>query len=159
MSSMVWLMICFTLSVSSSVIPCSPMLKDASLVLPSYLNKRTFQKQAWDHLLYSSQIKESNSCNCLEWCRHAAVIIRPVHTRLQTRSLFLSLVQWELCRRESLVQRSWETTAGWEWILQMCQWCCTEKADVTWWHAQREQLYELFKYWGKMMMMSYSPNR
>lgn len=43
MSSMVRLMICFTLSVSSSAIPCSPMLKDASLVLPSYLSNRTFQ--------------------------------------------------------------------------------------------------------------------
>lgn len=37
MSSMVWLMRSFTLSVSSSEIPCSPMLKEASLVLPSYL--------------------------------------------------------------------------------------------------------------------------
>lgn len=38
MSSMVWLMMRLTFSVSSSAIPCSPMLNDASLVLPSYLN-------------------------------------------------------------------------------------------------------------------------
>ena len=42
MSSMVWLMICFTLSVSSSAIPCRPMLNDASLVLPSYLWRGAF---------------------------------------------------------------------------------------------------------------------
>lgn len=47
MSSMVWLMICFTLSVSSADIPWSPMLNEASLVLPSYLHNRTFQ-----HTLY-----------------------------------------------------------------------------------------------------------
>lgn len=43
MSSMVWLMICLTLSVSSSAIPCSPMLNDASLVLPSYLHSTIFE--------------------------------------------------------------------------------------------------------------------
>lgn len=44
MSLMVWLMMCFTVSVSSSAIPCSPMLKDASLVLPSYLRNKTFHR-------------------------------------------------------------------------------------------------------------------
>lgn len=44
MSLMVWLMMCFTVSVSSSAIPCSPMLKDASLVLPSYLSDKTFHR-------------------------------------------------------------------------------------------------------------------
>lgn len=39
--SMVWLMICFTLSISSSSTPCSPILNDASLVLPSYLQDAT----------------------------------------------------------------------------------------------------------------------
>lgn len=43
MSSMVRPMSRFTLSVSSSAIPCSPTLKEASLVLPSYL-KNTFQR-------------------------------------------------------------------------------------------------------------------
>ncbi len=50
MSSMVWLMICFTLSVSSSAIPCSPMLNDASLVLPSYLRKTAFQNSVNQHM-------------------------------------------------------------------------------------------------------------
>ena len=36
-------MICLTRSVSSSAIPCSPMLNDASLVLPSYLQESARQ--------------------------------------------------------------------------------------------------------------------
>lgn len=49
MSSMVWLMISFTLSVSASAMPCSPMLNDASLVLPSYLHRtNTLKKHSVD---------------------------------------------------------------------------------------------------------------
>lgn len=45
MSSMVWLIRSFTLSVSSSAMPCSPTLKEASLVLPSYLETHVSRQQ------------------------------------------------------------------------------------------------------------------
>lgn len=75
------------------------------------------------------------------------------------RSRCLCWVQWELCRSESLVQRSLERTAGWEWILQTCQWCCTQKPEEDircyWITGQdqsftfkRELLYDVFLYWG-----------
>lgn len=76
-----------------------------------------------------------------------------VQTLRQKRSLFRSWVQWELCRRESLVLRSSERTAGWEWILQTCQWCCREKPEqeIRWYWttgSNRTAVYDVWLYWG-----------
>ncbi len=63
MSLMVWVMICFTLSVSSSAIPCSPMLNDASLVLPSYLHSRRYStrsQQICEYHGYAKHVVKEN---------------------------------------------------------------------------------------------------
>lgn len=74
-----------------------------------------------------------------------------VQTLRQKRSLFRSWVQWELCRRESLVLRSSERTAGWEWILQTCQWCCREKPEqeIRWYWITGSNRTAVYDVWSQ----------
>lgn len=156
MSSKVWLMICLTLFVSSSATPCRPMLKDASLVLPSYLQNRTSRSKSiiW---LVTCKFKLKVIYNIYFFiCHYSLMEVNFCHliqTLQQRRSQFLSWVQWELCRKESLVQRSSERTAGWEWILQTCLWCCTETNKCMRSDVSEQKWVEILK--ENCCMMSY----